>query len=76
MKQPFEKVVEQHGGTVLRVCRVLLGVHDAEEHPAHAQHGPPVLLHDLLERLLHPMLTWTLPCPHLADAPGMPNVRW
>ena len=29
MKQPFEKVVEQHGGTVLRVCRVLLGVHDA-----------------------------------------------
>ena len=30
MKQPFEKVVEQHGGTVLRVCRVLLGVHDAE----------------------------------------------
>ena len=31
MKQPFEKVVEQHGGTVLRVCRVLLGVHDAED---------------------------------------------
>ncbi len=30
-KQPFEKVVEQHGGTVLRVCRVLLGVHDAED---------------------------------------------
>src|SRR5689334_24331167 len=29
MKQPFEKVVEQHGGTVLRVCRVLLGVQDA-----------------------------------------------
>jgi RNA polymerase sigma factor (sigma-70 family) len=29
MKQPFEKVVEQHGGTVLRVCRVLLGIHDA-----------------------------------------------
>jgi DNA-directed RNA polymerase specialized sigma24 family protein len=26
MKQPFEKVVEQHGGTVLRVCRVVLGV--------------------------------------------------
>jgi RNA polymerase sigma factor (sigma-70 family) len=31
MKQPFEKVVTQHGGTVLRVCRVLLGVHDAED---------------------------------------------
>ena len=31
MKQPFEKVVEQHGGTVLRVCRVLLGIHDAED---------------------------------------------
>ena len=31
MKQPFEKVVGQYGGTVLRVCRVLLGVHDAED---------------------------------------------
>lgn len=31
VKQPFEKVVEQHGGTVLRVCRVLLGVHDAQD---------------------------------------------
>ena len=31
MKQPFEKVVERHGGTVLRVCRVLLGVHDAQD---------------------------------------------
>jgi RNA polymerase sigma factor (sigma-70 family) len=31
MKQPFEKVVAQHGGTVLRVCRVLLGAHDAED---------------------------------------------
>jgi RNA polymerase sigma factor (sigma-70 family) len=29
--QPFEKVVEQHGGTVLRVCRVLVGSHDAED---------------------------------------------
>jgi RNA polymerase sigma factor (sigma-70 family) len=29
--QPFEKVVEQHGGAVLRVCRVLLGGHDAED---------------------------------------------
>jgi RNA polymerase sigma factor (sigma-70 family) len=30
-KPPFEKLVEQHGGTVLRVCRVVLGVHDAED---------------------------------------------
>jgi RNA polymerase sigma factor (sigma-70 family) len=31
IKQPFEKVVDQHGGTVLRVCRVLLGSHDADD---------------------------------------------
>src|SRR5580698_3309106 len=31
MKQPFEKVVAQHGDTVLRVCRVILGQHDAED---------------------------------------------
>src|SRR5580658_5999970 len=31
MNPPFEKVVEEHGGTVLRVCRVILGVHDAED---------------------------------------------
>jgi len=31
MKQPFEKVVQEHGGTVLRVCRVIVGVHDAED---------------------------------------------
>jgi RNA polymerase sigma factor (sigma-70 family) len=31
IKRPFEQVVAQHGGTVLRVCRVLLGVHDAED---------------------------------------------
>src|ERR1700739_313644 len=31
MKQPFEKVVARHADTVLRVCRVLLGVHDAED---------------------------------------------
>jgi len=31
MRQPFEQVVEQHGGTVLRVCRVVLGIHDAED---------------------------------------------
>jgi RNA polymerase sigma factor (sigma-70 family) len=30
-KQPFEKVVAEHGGTVLRVCRVLLGRHDADD---------------------------------------------
>ena len=31
MKPPFEKVVADHGGTVLRVCRVLLGSHDADD---------------------------------------------
>jgi RNA polymerase sigma factor (sigma-70 family) len=31
MKQPFEKVVAQHGPTVLRVCRVVLGPSDAED---------------------------------------------
>lgn len=31
MKQPFEKVVAQHGTTVLRVCRALLGVHEADD---------------------------------------------
>jgi RNA polymerase sigma factor (sigma-70 family) len=31
MKQPFEKLVEEHGGTVLRVCRVILGANDAED---------------------------------------------
>ena len=31
MKPPFEQVVEEHGGTVLRVCRVIVGVHDAED---------------------------------------------
>lgn len=31
VKQPFERVVEQHGTTVLRVCRVILGIHDAED---------------------------------------------
>jgi RNA polymerase sigma factor (sigma-70 family) len=30
-KQPFERVVAVHGGTVLRVCRVLLRGHDAED---------------------------------------------
>jgi RNA polymerase sigma factor (sigma-70 family) len=31
MREPFEKVVARHAETVLRVCRVLLGVHDAED---------------------------------------------
>jgi RNA polymerase sigma factor (sigma-70 family) len=31
MKAPFETVVATHGGTVLRVCRVLLGAHDADD---------------------------------------------
>ncbi|MFE2721516.1 RNA polymerase sigma factor [Kitasatospora sp. NPDC059327] len=31
MREPFEKVVEQHGATVLRVCRALLGAHDADD---------------------------------------------
>jgi len=30
-KQPFEQAVTEHGGTVLRVCRVLLGRHDADD---------------------------------------------
>jgi DNA-directed RNA polymerase specialized sigma24 family protein len=31
MKRPFERVVAEHGDTVLRVCRVLLGPQDAED---------------------------------------------
>jgi RNA polymerase sigma factor (sigma-70 family) len=31
MSEPFEKVVARHADTVLRVCRVLLGIHDAED---------------------------------------------
>ena len=31
VRQPFENVVEQHGKTVLRVCRVVLGAQDAED---------------------------------------------
>src|SRR3984885_8950423 len=30
-KQPFEQAVTEHGGIVLRVCRVLLGRHDADD---------------------------------------------
>jgi RNA polymerase sigma factor (sigma-70 family) len=31
IKQPFERVVEEHGRTVLRVCRALLASHDADD---------------------------------------------
>ena len=31
MKAPFERLVEEHGATVLRVCRAILGPHDAED---------------------------------------------
>ncbi|MHA6761240.1 RNA polymerase sigma factor [Streptacidiphilus sp. PAMC 29251] len=31
MKQPFEQVVSEHGDTVLRVCRAVVGVHDADD---------------------------------------------
>src|ERR1700750_3220532 len=31
MKRPFERVVVDHGPTVLRVCRVVVGVGDAED---------------------------------------------
>lgn len=31
MKQPFERVVEEHGATVLRVCRAILPLHDAQD---------------------------------------------
>ena len=30
-KQPFEAVVTEHGGTVLRVCRAILGPADADD---------------------------------------------
>ncbi|MGW4479367.1 RNA polymerase sigma factor [Rhodococcus triatomae] len=31
MKQPFENVVAQHGATVLRVCRAVLGPNEADD---------------------------------------------
>ena len=31
MKQPFEQIVVEHGETVLRVCRVVVGVVDADD---------------------------------------------
>jgi len=30
-KQPFESVIDQHGATVLRVCRAVVGPHDADD---------------------------------------------
>jgi RNA polymerase sigma factor (sigma-70 family) len=30
-KKPFELLVREHGPTVLRVCRAVLGIHDAED---------------------------------------------
>lgn len=31
IKRPFEAVVHEHGGTVLRVCRAVVGTHEAED---------------------------------------------
>ena len=31
MKKPFESIVAEHAQTVLRVCRVVLGAHDADD---------------------------------------------
>ena len=31
MQQPFENVIKEHAQTVLRVCRVVLGAHDADD---------------------------------------------
>lgn len=31
MAQPFEQIVTEHGAVVLRVCRALVGPHDAED---------------------------------------------
>jgi RNA polymerase sigma factor (sigma-70 family) len=31
MKQPFEDIVTEHADTVLRVCRVVVGIDDAED---------------------------------------------
>ena len=30
-REPFERVVAEHGATVLRVCRAILGIHDADD---------------------------------------------
>ncbi|WP_374946445.1 RNA polymerase sigma factor [Agreia sp.] len=31
IKPPFERVVADHGATVLRVCRAVVGIHDADD---------------------------------------------
>ena len=31
MTEPFEQIVAEHGPTILRVCRAVLGPHDAED---------------------------------------------
>ncbi|MBI5159996.1 MAG: RNA polymerase subunit sigma-24, partial [Micrococcales bacterium] len=31
MQTPFERTVAQHGATVLRLCRAMLGVQDADD---------------------------------------------
>ncbi len=31
MKKPFEQIVTEHGGTVLRVCRAVVGPADADD---------------------------------------------
>jgi RNA polymerase sigma factor (sigma-70 family) len=31
LKQPFERIVADHAETILRVCRLVLGVHDADD---------------------------------------------
>lgn len=31
MTVPFERLVDEHAATVLRVCRAILGPHDAED---------------------------------------------
>lgn len=31
MKPPFERIVADHGATVLRVCRAVVGIHDADD---------------------------------------------
>lgn len=31
VKEPFERVVQRHGATVLRVCRAVVGPHDADD---------------------------------------------
>ena len=48
-KPPFEAVVADHGPTVLRVCRAVLGVALAQHGPAYPQHRRAVVGDDGLE---------------------------